>query len=84
MGRSAIELNIAVLPFRAKTPPIALCEGRDHPQIEQGALACWALKDGNERRWNSAADLPDVSKCFGGIAQRGDHRLLRMGLFSIF
>jgi hypothetical protein len=62
MGRSTIELNIAVLPFRAKTPPIALCEGRDHPQIEQGALACWVLKDGNERqspaflvRWPSAA-----------------------------
>jgi len=62
MGRSAIELNIAVLPFRAKPPPIALCEGRDHPQIEQGALACWALKDGNKTK-------PGVS---GAVAQRGN------------
>jgi len=62
MGCSDIELNIAVLPFRAKPPPIGRCEGRDHSQIEQGALACWALKDGNKRqspaflmRWLSAA-----------------------------
>jgi hypothetical protein len=39
------------------------------------------------RWWNSAPDLPDVSKCFRGIAQgihAGDARLLCMGLFSIF
>jgi hypothetical protein len=39
------------------------------------------------RRWNSAADLPDVSKCLRGIAQSihaSDTMLLCMGLFSIF
>jgi hypothetical protein len=39
------------------------------------------------RRWNSAADLPDVSKCFRGIARSilaSDTMLLCMGLFSIF
>jgi len=39
------------------------------------------------RRWTNAADLPDVSKCFCGIAQSipaSDTVLLCMGLFSIF
>ena len=33
---------------------------------------------------NLAGDLPDVSKCFHGIAQAGDRRANCMGLFSIF
>jgi hypothetical protein len=39
------------------------------------------------RRSNSAPDLPDVSKCFCGIAQASmpmTTMLLCMGLFSIF
>gem|GEM_PF-5541122 len=37
------------------------------------------------RWWNSAADLPDMSKCFPGQSiHAGDPPLLCMGLFSIF
>jgi hypothetical protein len=68
MGRSAIELNIAVLPFRAKTPPIALCEGR--PSSDRARSSSLPGTEGRQQaqspaflvRWLSAAagafDLP--------------------------
>ena len=41
-----------------------------------------------KRRWSNASDLPDVSKCFRGIAQAGDHQVSLQatvhGVVSIF
>lgn len=66
VGRSTIELNIAVLPFRAKRPPILRCEGRDRSLIEQGTISLLGTEP-RPRRTKAGVS--------GAVAQRGNRGL---------
>jgi hypothetical protein len=54
---------------RATMPPSLRSKRRDHGPIECGAVVRWPPKRANAQQWINAADLPDVSKRFRGIAQ---------------
>jgi hypothetical protein len=62
----------AVSPVCATLPPSLRSKRKDHGPIECGAVVRWPPKRANAQQWINAADLPDVSKRFRGIAQGTD------------